>query len=106
MRLLAWISIIFNIHNVPKEEKIKIYQIVIDKIKNRPDPWTSGLCLYLSIEYKRYYDLDDLYKFFPEVYIQKPFKTLNEAYWFERHSEKGKQKRISILEKAIKRLSK
>jgi hypothetical protein len=95
-----------------KEERHSIYVEALDSYVNWDYPTRFGLCNALSkgiaelrsegilsfeTEYPGpYYQME----YFPEIWKHRP--SVAEAYWFDTNSEEGIQKRIDILEEAIK----
>jgi hypothetical protein len=97
--------------NISKKTRNKIYVRALFKYKERlevhPKIYLFGLCRALTIACESLRINSALYSSskkeenFPEVFKHKP-KRMYDEYWFGRTTKIGIQKRINILNQAIK----
>jgi len=107
-------------YNFTDQEKLDLYIKVKEILENADNNYYNsfGLCLYLQNEIKNQYinlDLefikqivyDEMIKYFPELYAQKPFfaKLFWYIYWWPL-TKSGNKKRLRAINRAIKLIQK
>lgn len=109
--LLAWYYILTKKHLITISQKKEIYKKCINafKIEENNIYGYSGLCSCLSwnsgknYNYRHCFGDEDMYKYFPELYVQKPFLKSNSEFWWKKRLT---EPRIKALNNALKLLDK
>jgi len=112
-RFLAWYYIYTKKNYISIEVKKEIYEYYINKFsENSEDSYwkTSGICGRILGGYsiipniaEKCYSNRKMYKYFPEIYVQKPkFVNLNGFWW----SPRLEKPRIDALNNALRLLEK